>query len=55
MNKDDWAAIAMLPEDYEILRNIVFRLREGIHDPEDGDRLTAICNRMVHCRKGEVI
>ena len=55
MNKDNWAAVAMLPEDYKILRNIVSRLREGIHDPEDGDRLNEICERMVHCRKGEVI
>lgn len=55
MNKDNWAAIAMLPEDYETLRNIVSKLKEGKHDPSDGDRLNEICDRMVHCRKGEVI
>ena len=55
MNKDNWAAIAMLPEDYETLRNIVSKLKEGTYDFSDGDRLNEICDRMVHYRKGEII
>lgn len=55
MDKDNWAAIAMLPEDYETLRNIVRKIKERTYDPSDGDLLNEICDRMVHCRKGEVI